>query len=78
MKFLLILMLAAVSSVFSSCRNDELAKEVEAYCNCLSKNILDPEGRFDCIEMMEALLSKYENQPRNKAKIIELVGECNI
>jgi hypothetical protein len=78
MRFYQTLILVTILSIFSSCRNDELAKEVESYCNCLSKNVLDPDGRLDCIEMMEELLLKYEKQPRNKAKIIELVGDCNI
>lgn len=67
-----------ICTTLLGCRNDELAQEVEEYCNCLSKNVLDPEGRFECIEMMEELLSKYEHQPRNKAKIVELAGECSI
>lgn len=62
--------------IFSSCKDEELNEEMEAYCACIDKYKTDPEGRIECIEMMEALQEKYKQQPRKLSKLVEKTNDC--
>lgn len=66
-----------VLTLMFSCKNSELEQEMSDYCACIDKYKYDAEGRLECIEYIETLQKKYENDPRKKAKMIELSSDCN-
>jgi|GEM_PF-1927431 hypothetical protein len=64
-------------SVLMSCENNQMKEEVQAYCECLQKNMGNDFGRMECIEMMDSLQSKYKNQPRMLEEIRKETLTCN-
>lgn len=63
--------------LISSCENNEMKNEVQAYCECLQKNMGDDFGRMECIELMDSLQLKYKNQPRMLEEIRKETLTCN-
>jgi len=69
-------LLCCLALTIQGCKDAELDGLMDEYCSCLQKNRFDPEGRYECIEMMEAMNEKYKHQPRKLNKIIEKTDEC--
>jgi hypothetical protein len=49
---------------------------MEEYCSCLNKNKGDIEGRFECIDLMDSIQSKYKHQPRKLLQVIDKTNDC--
>lgn len=63
--------------ILAACNSGELETEMDEYCECLQKNIYNEWGRMDCLEMMDGLKVKYQNDPRKLEKMLELSEKCN-
>lgn len=71
------LILALFGVIFiSACKDDEIDTIMEDYCACIHKFKNDAEGRYECIELMDRIQRKYQNQPRQLNQIIESTNNC--
>lgn len=61
---------------FSSCKDAELDQLMDEYCACLNTHKHDPEGRYVCIEIMQFIQQKYQNQPRKLNAVVEKTSDC--
>lgn len=68
--------LAGVILLFTRCKDPEMDALMEEYCSCLNKNKGDLEGRFECIELMDSIQSKYKNQPRKLQQVLDKTNDC--
>lgn len=62
--------------LFSSCEDPELNDLMDEYCECISSNRYNDSSNFECIELMDSIQKKYENQPRKLNKVLEKTNEC--
>jgi hypothetical protein len=74
--FRLFVFLGTLSITLTGCKDPEFDQAMEEYCNCLNAYKGDPEGRYECIELIESMQEKYKNQPRKLNLIIERSAEC--
>tara|TARA_B100000508_G_scaffold137355_1_gene131598 strand:+ start:118291 stop:118536 length:246 start_codon:yes stop_codon:yes gene_type:complete len=69
-----IIMLCVFSML--SCSDPELDRLMDDYCNCIQKARYDQSMRYECIEKMDTIKKKYENQPRKLQSVLEKTDEC--
>ncbi|MGB0933219.1 MAG: hypothetical protein ACPGU5_02990 [Lishizhenia sp.] len=75
MKTIIALILSVI--LLSSCENNQMKEKVQAYCECLQKNMGDDFARMECIEMMDSIQVKYKGQPRMLEEIRKETLTCN-
>jgi hypothetical protein len=61
---------------FASCEDPELDGLMNEYCDCINKSKYDNSSNYECIELMDSIQEKYENQPRKLNKVLEKTNEC--
>ena len=59
-----------------SCSSGTVEEEMQEYCSCLRENLHNPEGRDQCLELMEAILDKYSYDPDALKEIMEVAENC--
>lgn len=70
------LIFMVVLLVTSSCDDPELNALMDDYCECISKARYDESLRYECIEKMDSIKTKYENAPRKLQQVLEKTDEC--
>lgn len=60
----------------ASCEDPELNELMDEYCDCINTTKYDQESNYECIELMDSIQKKYENQPRKLNKVLEKTNEC--
>lgn len=65
-----------VVSSLASCDDPELNELMDDYCDCINTSKYDQSSNFECIELMDSIQKKYENQPRKLNKVLEKTNEC--
>tara|TARA_R100000951_G_C2546934_1_gene151177 strand:+ start:275 stop:502 length:228 start_codon:yes stop_codon:yes gene_type:complete len=65
-----------VVSSLISCEDPELNELMDDYCDCINTSKYDQSNNFECIELMDSIQKKYENQPRKLNKVLEKTNEC--
>lgn len=68
--------LLSLATLFFSCADPELDALMDDYCDCINRNKNFQAGQFECIELMDSIQAKYENQPRKLNKVLEKTNEC--
>lgn len=71
-----ILLAIVALSILTSCEDPELNDLMDDYCNCIRNSKQDQISNYECIELMDSIQSKYENQPRKLNKVLEKTNEC--
>lgn len=74
--FFFILTASFIIGVSTSCKDAEIDQVMTDYCECINSNKNNPEGRYECIQLMDSIQEVYSNQPRKLNKVIEKAGEC--
>lgn len=74
--FFIVLGFGFIIGFTSSCKDSELDEVMTNYCQCIDSNKNNPEGRYECIQLMDSIQEAYANKPRKLNKIIEKAGEC--
>ena len=62
--------------LLSACKNKEITKEVQEYCECIELQRGKVDTRLDCIEMMEVLKAKYTGNSRALLQILDETENC--
>jgi hypothetical protein len=62
--------------LLSSCKNKEITKEVQEYCECIELQRGNSDSRIDCLDMMEVLKEKYKGDSRALMQILDETEKC--
>lgn len=60
----------------ASCEDPELDQLMDEYCDCINTSRFGESSNYECIELMDSIQNKYENQPRKLNKVLEKTNEC--
>ena len=74
--FISCILLLGLVPLTQGCKDPDIDAFMDQYCTCLDKNKKNPEGRFECIQLMDSIQKVYENQPRKLNKIIQNTSNC--
>lgn len=62
--------------LIQSCSESAVESEMTEFCDCLKKNVGNPESRDECYILMEKMLEKYSYDPAALAEIMEASEKC--
>jgi hypothetical protein len=71
-----ILLTVIALSILTSCEDPELNNLMDDYCDCIRTSKQDQISNYECIELMDSIQNKYQNQPRKLNKVLEKTNEC--
>jgi len=62
--------------LFVSCKSEEVTKDVQRYCECLSEKKHSLEEREICFEMMYEIKDKWKHSNRRMLQILDETENC--